>query len=76
MRVKTSVSLPEEMLEALDKLRGPHTSRSELVEAALRAFITQSVRAEQDARDLETINRRADSLNEEALDVLDYQIAW
>lgn len=75
MRVKTSVTLSEDLLEALDKLSGPGTSRSELVETALRAFIAQSVRAEQDARDLETINQRADSLNEEALDVLDYQVA-
>ena len=30
---------------------------------------------EQD-KDLEIINERADDLNEEALDVLDYQVAW
>jgi predicted DNA-binding antitoxin AbrB/MazE fold protein len=29
---------------------------------------------ERDAKDLEIINRNADRLNEEALDVLDYQI--
>ena len=65
LRVKTSVTLS-----------GPGTSRSELVETALRAFVAQSVRTEQDARDLETINQRADSLDEEALDVLEYQVAW
>jgi hypothetical protein len=29
----------------------------------------------QNVKDLEIINRRADELNEEALDVLDYQVA-
>jgi hypothetical protein len=32
-------------------------------------------RQEQNAKDLEIINRRADDLNKEALDVLDYQVA-
>ena len=31
-------------------------------------------KAERDARDIEIINRNADRLNEEALDVLEYQI--
>ena len=31
-------------------------------------------KAERDARDLEIINRNADRLNEEAMDVLQYQI--
>jgi len=41
---------------------------------ALRAFVAQLIRSEQNARDLEIINRRAEQLNEEALDVLTYQI--
>ena len=44
MRIKTSVSLPEEVVD------------------------------EENARDLEIINRRADFLNEEANDVLGYQV--
>lgn len=31
--------------------------------------------AQQDARDLEILDSRADDLNQEALDVLDYQVA-
>ena len=75
MRVKTSVALSD-LLDALDKLSGPGTSSSELVETTLRAFVAQSVRVEQDARDLETFSRRPHSLNEEGLDVLEYQVAW
>jgi len=41
---------------------------------ALRAFVAQLLRREQNARDLEIINRRTEQLNEEALDVLAYQV--
>jgi len=43
------------------------------IEAALRAFIAQMARDEQNARDLAVINRRADYLNQEAIDVLTYE---
>ncbi|GHV84043.1 hypothetical protein AGMMS50212_13830 [Spirochaetia bacterium] len=36
--------------------------------------LTAAQKAEQDKRDLELINRNADKLNEEALDVLQYQV--
>ena len=39
------------------------------------SYIVQFVRHQQNAKDLEIINRSADALNEEALDVLDYQVA-
>jgi len=39
----------------------------------VRAFIGQLIRNEQNARDLEIINRRADFLNQQASDVLEYQ---
>jgi hypothetical protein len=48
---------------------------SEFIQIALRAYITQAVRNEQNAHDLEIINQRADALNAEAADVLDYQVA-
>lgn len=75
MRIKTSVSLPEELLKAVDKRAKQHNrKRSDLIEAAVRAFIEQLKRDEENARDLEIINRRADFLNEEANDVLGYQV--
>jgi len=75
MKVKTSITLSEDVLKAVDRLSGQYKNRSEFIETALRAFIAQIVRNEQNARDLEIINRRADSLNKEASDVLDYQVA-
>ena len=40
----------------------------------MRAFIEQLIRDEQNARDLELLNRNADFLNREASDVLEYQV--
>jgi len=75
MKVKTSIALSEELLKAVDKRTRKHkTTRSELIEAAVRAFMQQLAREEQNARDLDIINRRADSLNKEAADVLEYQV--
>ena len=50
-------------------------SRSEFIEAAVWAFIGQVIRDEQNARDLSIINQRAEQLNQEAADVLTYQVA-
>ncbi len=75
MKVKTSITLSEEVLKAVDKRAKQHKkTRSDFIEAAVRAFIAQLIRKEQDARDLEIINRRADFLNREASEVLEYQV--
>ena len=74
MKVRTSITVDKRLLETVDRLSGKD-DRSRLIEAALRAYIAQAVRHEQNAKDLEIINSRADDLNQEALDVLDYQVA-
>ncbi len=74
MKVKTSITLSEDLLKAVDELSGQYKNRSEFVETALRSFIVQMIRNEQNAKDLEIINRRADHLNQEAIDVLLYQV--
>ena len=74
MRIKTSVTLSKDVLKAVDKLSRSYKSRSEFIELALRAFIAQTTRYQQNAKDLEIINRRATALNSEAQDVLDYQV--
>jgi len=75
MKVETSITLEKDLLEAVDKLSGKDKNRSEFIEAAIEAYIVQITRHTQNAQDLEIINERADDLNEEALDVLDYQVA-
>ena len=74
MKVRTSVTVDKGLLETVDKL-SDKGDRSSFIEAALRLYILQLVRHDQNAKDLEMINQRADALNEEALDVLDYQVA-
>ena len=74
MKVKTSITLAEDLLKAIDEQSGAHRSRSDFIEKAVRAYIAQVVRDEQDARDLDIINREADRLNQEAKDVLTYQV--
>jgi metal-responsive CopG/Arc/MetJ family transcriptional regulator len=75
MKVETSIVVDKDLLEAVDKLSGKDKNRSEFIEAAIEAYIAQVSRHTQNAKDLEIINERADDLNEEALDVLDYQVA-
>ncbi|MEW6210507.1 MAG: ribbon-helix-helix domain-containing protein [Acidobacteriota bacterium] len=75
MKVKTSIMLDRDLLETVDLLSGKRGNRSEFIEAALQAYIAQVIRDKQNATDLEIINQQADDLNQEALDVLDYQVA-
>lgn len=75
MKVKTSVTLSDDLLKAIDQWAVGYKNRSDFSETASWALIAQLARDEQDARDLEIINWRAEYLNEEAMDVLDYQVA-
>ena len=74
MKIKTSITLSDEIIEAIDQHVGEYKSRSEFLETAARKFILQLARKEAEQRDFEIINRRADSLNAEAEDVLTYQV--
>ena len=74
MKVKTSITLSPDLLEAIDALAGHGRTRSEFIEAALRAFLAETERHERNARDLATLNRCAAQLNREAADVLTYQV--
>jgi hypothetical protein len=58
----------------MDQYGQNYKNRSDFVEAAIWAFIKQIIRNQQNARDVEIINRNADRLNAEALDVLTYQV--
>jgi metal-responsive CopG/Arc/MetJ family transcriptional regulator len=73
MKVKTSITLSEDLLKTIDELAGEHKNRSDFIENALRAFVREILRARKNERDVEIINREADRLNREAADVLEYQ---
>ena len=74
MEIKTSITLSNEVIEAIDLHIGQYRSRSEFLETAARYFLVQLARKEAEQRDLDIINRHADSLNAEAEDVLTYQV--
>jgi metal-responsive CopG/Arc/MetJ family transcriptional regulator len=73
MKTKTSITLSEDVLTVVDQ-RATGKSRSEFIETALWSYIAQLTRNEQNARDLDILNRNADRLNQEAADVLTYQV--
>lgn len=73
MKVKTSVTLSEDVIEAIDELAGESHSRSEFIENAPRSFIARHKRNELNHRDVEIINRRHVRFNREAQDVLAFQ---
>ena len=74
MKVKTSITLSEDLLEAIDQRSAQFKNRSDFIESAIRAFIAQVFREEQNAKDLAILNREAERLNQEAIAVLSYQV--
>jgi metal-responsive CopG/Arc/MetJ family transcriptional regulator len=70
VRVKTSITLPEELLGRLDRI---DKNRSALLERAARTYLAQLERQVRDGKDIEIIGRIAERLNREARDTLDYQ---
>lgn len=74
MRLKTSITLEQETVAALDREAGDATNRSRLIEQAIVEFLDRRRRATRDARDQHLINRKAAELNEEMADVLEYQM--
>ena len=75
MKIKTSVTLSEEILQAIDSLPAQSKNRSEFIETALWFFVKQMIQKNQEMRDLKILNEQADYLNQEAVDVLSYQVA-
>lgn len=75
MKVKTSITLSEDVLAAADRMASPGESRSAFIERAVRELISGHQRARGDARELAALNRHAARLNTEASDVLGYQTA-
>ena len=73
MRVKTSVTIEQSVLRAIDKTTSRTRSRSRVIEDAAREFLARRVRAAREARDLAILNESADALNREMEDVLAYQ---
>ena len=74
-KVKTSVSLSEGLLHAVDTLAG-ESSRSAWIERSVRASVQRALRHQRDQNDLRLLNDHADKLNRESADASAYQIPW
>jgi len=75
MKVKTSITLSEDLLKAIDQFSDQYKNRSDFLETAARALIARLLGDAQNAKDLAILNQQADALNREAADVLTYQVA-
>ena len=74
MKIKTSVSISEELLQAIDELVEGGQNRSSFLENAAWEYVSKLKRAQQNARDIKIINKHANELNAEVLDALAYQV--
>jgi metal-responsive CopG/Arc/MetJ family transcriptional regulator len=74
MKIKTSVTLSEDILQDLERVAGKGLSRSAIIERALRDYISRRAKKLRDAADLQILNKNFKRLNREASDVLTYQI--
>ena len=72
MKVKTSVTLSEELLHAIET-EVKTENRSAFIERAVWDHLKALRREARDRKELDAIDSYAENLNSEALDVLDYQ---
>ncbi len=71
MHVMTSITLSDDLLQAIDRLINEANDRSKIIENILRKYFADQTR---DMNDLAILNRNADALNQEAEDALAYQV--
>ena len=69
-RKRTTVTLPEDLLQHVNEMSKEYQSRSHFIETVLRTYVTQRKREERDARGLAIINENADRMNAETADLL------
>ena len=73
MKVKTSITLSQESLEALDNME-EFSNRSQAIEMAVQTFLKLRAKQHRNQRDLHLLNKHHHRLNAEAADVLGYQV--
>lgn len=72
MKLKTSITLEEGVVAAVERAARVGESRSQVIERLLRQSLAEQERAAIDRRDRAILDANADELNEEAADVLGY----
>ncbi len=74
MKIKTSITISDYIIQEMDSLIKKSESRSSFIEQALMKYIQYYKKLERDKNDLELINKNADALNQEADDILFFQV--
>jgi metal-responsive CopG/Arc/MetJ family transcriptional regulator len=74
MKVKTSITLSDDLLARIDENLEDCKSRSDFIEMAARSYLSHRERSEKDRRDREIIDRKAAAMNKEAEAVLEFQV--
>ncbi len=72
MKLKISVSLSSQAVKLIDNLPNK-PARSEVIEEALLLYFKSRQTIARDQSDLDILNLKSTSLNQEAMNVLDYQ---
>jgi metal-responsive CopG/Arc/MetJ family transcriptional regulator len=73
MKMKTSITISEDLIQRIDAFYGGHKNRSEFIEKAVRDYLEMQAKKNRDMDDFAILNRKACKLNKEAADVLTYQ---
>jgi metal-responsive CopG/Arc/MetJ family transcriptional regulator len=76
MKVRTTITLPQELLFSVDAFSGKKHKRSEVVEKALREYISKETRKELNQRDIDIINANAELINKQVEETLEFQAEW
>jgi metal-responsive CopG/Arc/MetJ family transcriptional regulator len=75
-KVRTSITLPKELLLKVDALAGKSRNRSAIVESALRDYVTKKNGEKLNKRDIEIINANAALINKQVEETLEFQAEW
>jgi len=76
MKVKTSVTLSQDLVQLIDRHAEGENNRSAFIELAVRTYLEILDRSKRDRHDLQIINRLSKKLNQEAEEVLGYQVEF
>lgn len=76
MKVRTSVTLPEDLLVKIDRLTNKKQTRSAVIETALRDYVAKSTPKRLNQKDIDIINRNAELLNKQVEETLEFQTEW
>ena len=74
MKIKTSITLSDYLVEQIDSMLSSSENRSNFIEEAVKKYIELKRRRTRDRNDLEILNSNIERLNREAEDVLSYQV--